>query len=437
MAGERYRRYGITQRYGARDSGFGYSKGYNRGEDYGLPAGTPVEADISGTVVEVGQHPQWGRFVRVRDANGYLQQYSHLSRATVKEGEAIDEGQTIGLSGSTGLATGPHLDFMVLDPEGNDIDPRDYRPSAGEPEEEETGTPDFILRGRGVGPPDNGPTVGPGFGGPRLPKPEYEGEVIEWPLPSGRLQRYEARYDVALGENGQPTGRLIFQPIGAPYKAPTEEPRFDPERETRDERLARQAIADKLDAIKSAQADARLKLDEEELAFRKAKADRDFEQAEQHFNATQELNRKIQELNEAKFKWQQEDTRLGRELEEKRTRISEAQVTGYYRPTPTTPFPRVGQQIGSPGLGIPATLARERFEARQPSLPLPPDTLRTQATAPPIAAPATRTTPLTPPPSQLGPPPQGIAAQAPGAQPSEADLIAQAEQIERELLGVR
>ena len=52
--------------------------------------------------------------VQVAHANGYETMYLHLSRMFVRTGERVEIGKTIGLVGSTGLSTGPHLDFRIL-----------------------------------------------------------------------------------------------------------------------------------------------------------------------------------------------------------------------------------------------------------------------------------------------------------------------------------
>src|SRR5262249_41604053 len=84
------------------------------GTDYGAPLGTPVQAIGSGRVVFAGPKGGEGNMVQVAHANGYETMYLHLSRMFVRAGERIEIGKTIGLGGSTGLSTGPHLDFRIL-----------------------------------------------------------------------------------------------------------------------------------------------------------------------------------------------------------------------------------------------------------------------------------------------------------------------------------
>ena len=84
------------------------------GTDYGAPVGTPVQTIGSGRVVFAGRKGGEGNIVEVAHPNGYETMYLHLSRMFVRTGEHIEIGKTIGLVGSTGLSTGPHLDFRIL-----------------------------------------------------------------------------------------------------------------------------------------------------------------------------------------------------------------------------------------------------------------------------------------------------------------------------------
>jgi len=83
------------------------------GVDYAAPLGTPVQAVGSGVVVSAGRKGASGNMVHLRHAGGYETKYLHLSRIAVKVGKRVDQGQVIGYVGSTGLSTGPHLDFRI------------------------------------------------------------------------------------------------------------------------------------------------------------------------------------------------------------------------------------------------------------------------------------------------------------------------------------
>jgi murein DD-endopeptidase MepM/ murein hydrolase activator NlpD len=84
------------------------------GTDYGAPVGTPVQTIGSGRVEFAGRKGGEGNMVQIAHSDGYQTMYLHLSRMFVHQGEHVEIGKTIGLVGSTGLSTGPHLDFRIL-----------------------------------------------------------------------------------------------------------------------------------------------------------------------------------------------------------------------------------------------------------------------------------------------------------------------------------
>jgi len=85
------------------------------GVDYGAPTGTRVIAVSNGTVVSAAPSGSSGNMVRLRHTNGYETYYLHLSRFArgMRPGVRVIQGQVIGYVGSTGLATGPHLDYRM------------------------------------------------------------------------------------------------------------------------------------------------------------------------------------------------------------------------------------------------------------------------------------------------------------------------------------
>jgi murein DD-endopeptidase MepM/ murein hydrolase activator NlpD len=86
------------------------------GVDYAAPQGTPVWAVADGTVVSCGWNGGYGKQVVIRHAKGYQSMYGHLSGygPGISKGKAVHQKQIIGYVGSTGLSTGPHLDFRLL-----------------------------------------------------------------------------------------------------------------------------------------------------------------------------------------------------------------------------------------------------------------------------------------------------------------------------------
>lgn len=81
--------------------------------DYGAPAGTPVRAVADGVVEAAGRNGGYGLSIILRHARGYSTMYNHLSRVQVRRGERVRQREVIGRVGSTGLSTGPHLDYRV------------------------------------------------------------------------------------------------------------------------------------------------------------------------------------------------------------------------------------------------------------------------------------------------------------------------------------
>ncbi|MER6590332.1 ribonucleoside-diphosphate reductase subunit alpha [Micromonospora purpureochromogenes] len=103
------------------------------GIDFAMPAGTPVRAAFGGTVEKAGDVGDgYGISVVVNHGNGYLTHYAHLSTAKVGVGEKVGAGETLGLEGSTGDSTGPHLHFEVHQGQmWNQIDPAPFLRARG------------------------------------------------------------------------------------------------------------------------------------------------------------------------------------------------------------------------------------------------------------------------------------------------------------------
>lgn len=87
----------------------------HRGIDFGAPVGTPVMAASDGRVHFIGQNGGFGKQVILSHANGYRTHYGHLSRfgKGLKKGDRVKQKEIIGYVGSTGLSTGPHLDYRI------------------------------------------------------------------------------------------------------------------------------------------------------------------------------------------------------------------------------------------------------------------------------------------------------------------------------------
>lgn len=121
----------ITSLYGLQRILNGTPKNAHRGQDLRSPMGNPVKATADGIVILVGDHYYAGNSIYIDHGNGVVSMYFHLSKPIVKEGDKVQRGQAIGLSGQSGRSTGPHLHFSLsvlgklVDPEPlfiNDVD---------------------------------------------------------------------------------------------------------------------------------------------------------------------------------------------------------------------------------------------------------------------------------------------------------------------------
>ncbi|MFF8841230.1 peptidoglycan DD-metalloendopeptidase family protein [Streptomyces sp. NPDC015127] len=117
---------GISTPY--RASGAMWSSGYHTGVDFIAGSGTSVKSVGPGTVVSAGWSGSYGNEVVIQHSDGTYSQYAHLSSLGVSSGQSVSGGEQIGLSGSTGNSTGPHLHFEIrTSPSyGSDIDPLAY-----------------------------------------------------------------------------------------------------------------------------------------------------------------------------------------------------------------------------------------------------------------------------------------------------------------------
>ncbi|MDR1323677.1 MAG: peptidoglycan DD-metalloendopeptidase family protein, partial [Candidatus Margulisbacteria bacterium] len=97
------------------------------GMDIAAPTGTPIKAADSGVVILSEWYGGYGRAIVVDHGKGFATLYGHLSKQNVKEGDRVNKGQVIGLVGSSGVATGPHLHFEIRI-NGETTDPQPYLP---------------------------------------------------------------------------------------------------------------------------------------------------------------------------------------------------------------------------------------------------------------------------------------------------------------------
>ncbi len=93
----------------------GYSR-MHKGIDFAVPVGTPVMASGSGVVKVAGRSSGYGNYMRIDMGNGYGFAYGHLSRFApgMHPGSHVHQGEIVAYSGNTGLSTGPHLHYEIL-----------------------------------------------------------------------------------------------------------------------------------------------------------------------------------------------------------------------------------------------------------------------------------------------------------------------------------
>ena len=108
--------------YGWRADPFTGVRSFHTGTDMACPEGTPILAAMSGKISDVGTNRTYGNYIIINHGNGYQTLYAHMSKAIAKKGQWVSQGTKIGLVGTTGYSTGPHLHFMVYK-NGNRIDP--------------------------------------------------------------------------------------------------------------------------------------------------------------------------------------------------------------------------------------------------------------------------------------------------------------------------
>ena len=115
----------VRSEFGMRQSPLSGEPEDHKGIDIGSPPGTPVQSPAAGTVVAASSGGGYGRHVTVDHGYRVKSRYGHLEKLDVKVGQHVEKGDVIGLVGSTGRSTGPHLHYEVL-VEGKQVNPRRF-----------------------------------------------------------------------------------------------------------------------------------------------------------------------------------------------------------------------------------------------------------------------------------------------------------------------
>ncbi len=113
----------VSSPFGRRHDPFTSAVRYHSGVDLDADEGTTIYAAASGIVVYAGPQGGYGRYIVIDHGDGIRTHYAHCSKINTEVGALVVEGDVIGLVGSTGRSTGPHLHFAVTDDLGAFLDP--------------------------------------------------------------------------------------------------------------------------------------------------------------------------------------------------------------------------------------------------------------------------------------------------------------------------
>lgn len=117
--------YNLSSPWGLRTHPITGVKTHHAGIDIPGAEGTPIFAAMDGVVMHAGSMGGYGNAVMIAHGGGIETLYGHMSKINVRLGAKIKKGEKIGLMGSTGQSTGPHLHFEVR-VNGQDVDPLQY-----------------------------------------------------------------------------------------------------------------------------------------------------------------------------------------------------------------------------------------------------------------------------------------------------------------------
>lgn len=104
----------ITSGFGPRNIKVKGASKYHKGIDFKAAYGTRVHASCDGRVVKAGWANGYGYVVCIKHSDGKETRYAHLSKILVKVGQYVNQGDTVALSGNSGVSSGPHLHFEIL-----------------------------------------------------------------------------------------------------------------------------------------------------------------------------------------------------------------------------------------------------------------------------------------------------------------------------------
>jgi murein DD-endopeptidase MepM/ murein hydrolase activator NlpD len=115
----------VSQDFGKTNDPFTNRIKWHYGIDYAAAPGTEVIATASGTVILTENDPVWGKRIIIRHGRGMSTKYAHLGVVSVRRGQTVRRGAVIGVIGSSGLTTGPHVHYEVWY-NGQPVDPETF-----------------------------------------------------------------------------------------------------------------------------------------------------------------------------------------------------------------------------------------------------------------------------------------------------------------------
>lgn len=107
----------ISSDFGYRHSPTAGASTYHNGIDLAAPSGTEILSFSSGTIIAYGYNSSMGNYIKVRHSSSLVSVYMHMSSfvSDIRTGKTVQPGDVIGYVGSTGISTGPHLHFSIME----------------------------------------------------------------------------------------------------------------------------------------------------------------------------------------------------------------------------------------------------------------------------------------------------------------------------------
>ncbi len=124
-AGRPVRKGWLSSYYGKRTDPFNGRQEMHKGIDFAGQMGSEVVATAAGVVTWAGKRYGYGRLIEINHGNGISTRYGHCEQVLVKVGQTVKQGETVGLMGSSGRSTGPHVHYEVLK-DGRQVNPTQY-----------------------------------------------------------------------------------------------------------------------------------------------------------------------------------------------------------------------------------------------------------------------------------------------------------------------